>query len=111
MGKSSSTELRLWGRYVETAVEEKKQITILKNKLPLTKVKKTGYGLPSTTSLKFHYESTDLLLEDYLDYMQIFQNHKEKSALQYILDIKNVWQSVDKSMCLYPNGLAEHETV
>ena len=49
------------------------------------------------------------MLEDYLDYMQKFQDRKEKSALQYILDIKDVWKSVDQSMCLYPNGLIEHE--
>ena len=56
MGKSSSTEIRLQGRYAETAVEEREreQITILKNKLPLTKAKKIDYGLPSTTALKFH---------------------------------------------------------
>ena len=73
-------------------------ITLLKNKLPLTKPKKIEYGLPLTTTLKFHYESADLLLEDYLEYMQNFQDRKEKSFLQYILDIKDVWNSVDKSM-------------
>ena len=67
--------------------------------------------MPSTTTLKFHYESSDLLLEDYLEYMQKFQDCKEKYALQYILDIKDVWKSVDKSMCLFPNGLTEHEMI
>ena len=38
-------------------------ITLLKNKFRLTKAKKIDYGLPSTTTLKFHYDSADLLLK------------------------------------------------
>ena len=108
---SSSSEIRLRGRYVAAVVDEREYITLLKNKLPLTKPKKIEYGLPLTTTLKFHYESADLLLEDYLEYMQNFQDRKEKSFLQYILDIKDVWNSVDKSMCLFPNGHKEHEMI
>ena len=34
---SSSLEIRLWGRYVAAVVDEREYITLLKNKLPLTK--------------------------------------------------------------------------
>ena len=111
MGKSSSSKIRLWGKYVEETVDKRDYITLLKNKLPLTKAKRIDYGLPSTTTLKFHYDTADLLLKDYLEYMQKFQDRKEKPALQYISDIKDVWNTVDKSMCLFPNELAEHEMI
>ena len=90
MGKSSSSEIRLQGKYVEATVDERDYITLLKNKLPLTKAKRIDYGLPSTTTVKFHYDTADLLLEDYLEHMQKFQDRKEKAALQYISDIKDV---------------------
>ena len=86
-------------------------MSLLENKLPLTKVKKQYYGLPKTTALKFHYESAELLLTDYVQYMQKFQNRKEKSAMQYILDIKDVWHSLDKNICLFSNALKDHEMV
>lgn len=43
--------------------------------------------------------------------MQKFQGRKEKSAMHYILGIKDVWHSVDKSMCLFPNALKDNEMV
>lgn len=111
MGKSSSSEISLKGRYVPSTIDEREHIALLKHKVPLTKAEKIEYGLPLTTTLKFPYPSADLLLEDYLEYMQKFQDRKEKSSLQYILDIKDVWKSVDQSMCLYPNGLKEFEMI
>ena len=90
MGPSSFSRIILRGKYVEAEPKEKEYMSLLQNKLPLTKVKKQYYGLPKTTALKFHYESAELLLIDYVQYMQKFQNRKEKSAMQYILDIKDV---------------------
>lgn len=44
--------------------------------------------------------------------MQIFfQDCKAKLVDQYVLDIKDVWMSVEKTVCLFPNGLREHEMV
>ena len=43
--------------------------------------------------------------------MQKFHNHKKKPPLQYVSDVKDVWNSVDKSMCLFPNVLTEHEKI
>lgn len=111
MGKSSSSEISLKGRYVPSTIDEREYIALLKHKVPLTKAEKIEYGLPLTTTLKFPYPSADLLLEDYLEYMQKFQDRKEKSSLQHILDIKDVWKSVDQTMCLYPNGLKEFEMI
>ena len=66
---------------MEAAPKEKEYMPLLQNKLPLTKVKKQYYGLPKTTTLKFHYESAELLLTDYVQYMQKFQGRKEKSVM------------------------------
>ena len=115
MGPSTSSKIRLRGKYVEEAPDEIQHMSLLQNKLPLTKAKKKYYGLPVTTTFEFHYESGKQLLENYLEYMQKFQDRKKKSLVkktsQYILDIKDVWHSVDKSMCLFPNALKEHEMV
>lgn len=111
MGKSSSTEIRLRGKYMQATVKQREHTKLLQNKLPLTNAKKTEYGLPSNTTLKFHYESADLLLEDHKQYIMKFQDHKAKPVEQNIVDIKDVWMSVDKTMCLFPNGLREHEMV
>ena len=115
MGPSTSSKIRLRGKYVEEAPDEIQHMSLLQNKLPLAKAKKKYYGLPVTTTFEFHYESGEQLLEHYLEYMQKFQDRKKKSLVkktsQYILDIKDVWHSVDKSMCLFPNALKEHEMV
>lgn len=111
MGPSSSSHIRLRSKYVKAAPEEKEYMSLLQNKLPLTKVKKQYYDLAKTTTWKFHYESAELFLTDYVQYMQKFQGRKEKSAMQYILDIKDVCHSADKSMCLFPNALKDSEMV
>ena len=67
--------------------------------------------MPSNTTLKFHYDNVDLLLDDYKEYMMKFQDQKTKPVEQYILDIKDVWMSVDQTMCLFPNGLKQHEMI
>ena len=77
MGPSPSSEIRLRDRYLEVTADEKEHLSLLKNKLPLTKAKKKHYGLPLTTTLKFHYESADLLLQDYLDYLPRFKNGRK----------------------------------
>ena len=64
MGPSSSSRIRLRGKYVEAEPKQKEYMSLLENKLPLTKVKKQYYGLPKTAALKFHYESAELLLTD-----------------------------------------------
>ena len=57
---------------------------MLKNKLPLTKAQKK-YGLANTTMVKYHYQSAELLLQGYHEYMQKFQDRKEKPSTQYQL--------------------------
>ena len=58
-----------------------------------------------TTTFKFHYESREQLLEDYLEYMP------KKSSALYIRHQRRTAHSVDKSMCLFPNALKEHDMV
>lgn len=96
---------------MEAEPKGKEYMSLLQNKLPLTKVKKQYYGLPKTTALKFHYESAELLLTDYVQYMQKFQDRKENSAMQYILDIKDILHSLDNSLCLFSNALNNLEMV
>ena len=43
--------------------------------------------------------------------MQKFQDRKEKPSTQYIVDIRDIWNSVDKSMCLFPNGLKVNDMI
>lgn len=43
--------------------------------------------------------------------MQKFQDRKENSAMQYILDIKDILHSLDNSLCLFSNALNNHEMV
>ena len=43
--------------------------------------------------------------------MQKFQDRKEKPSTQYIVDIRDIWNSVDKSMCLFPNGLKVNDII
>ena len=83
----------------------------MKNKLPLTSTQKQLYGLPKNTTLKLHYKNADMLLEDYHQYIMKFQDRKEKPSSQYILDIKQVWMSVDKSFCLFPNAVKYYESI
>ena len=78
IGPSSSSEVRLRGRYVKATQKEKEHLSLLKNKRPLTKAEKKCYGLPVTSTLKFQYECAEQLLEDYLEYMEKFQARKKK---------------------------------
>ena len=60
MGKSSSTKIRLRGKYLQATVEQREHTKLLQNKLS-HKCKKARVGLHSNTTLKFYYESADLL--------------------------------------------------
>ena len=98
MGPSSSSDIRLGRQFMPATESEKEEMTFLKNKLSLTSTQKQLYELPKNTTLKFHYINADMLLEDYHQHIMKFQNMKEKPSSQYILDIKQVWMSVDKSL-------------
>ena len=72
--KSLSTETRLRGKYVQATAEKREHHKLLNNKLPLTTEKSKSTGLPSNTTLKFHYDNVDLLLDVYKEYMMKFQD-------------------------------------
>ena len=105
MGPSTSSDVRLRGKYVQAAPDRIQHMSLLQNKFSLTKPQKKYYSLPMTTTFKFHYESREQLLEDYLEYMP------KKSSAQYIRHQRRTAHSVDKSMCLFPNALKEHDMV
>ena len=55
MDPSSSTQIRLRGKLVQAYPEEKESMSLLQNKLLLTKPKKQYKGLQVKTTLKFHF--------------------------------------------------------
>ena len=83
----------------------------LKNKLPLTKSLIRKHDIPPADNFKYYYESAELLLEDYQSYLINFLKRTEKTASQYLLDIRDVWSTVDPNMALYPNQLKDPECV
>ena len=81
------------------------------NKLPLTKALNDKYNIPDSDNFKFHYESAELLLADYKSYILNFLKRTEKSASQYLLDINDIWTTVDPNMSLHPNQLQHPENI
>ena len=82
----------------------------LKNKLPITNVLIKKHDIPIADNFK-HYESAELLLEDYKSNVINFLQRTEKNASQYIKDINVVWSTVDPNMALYPNQLKDPESI
>ena len=86
-------------------------MTCLKNKLPITNVQIKKNGISVTDNFKHYYETAELLLQDYQSYVTNFLKRTEKTALQYIKDINDVWSTVDPNMALYPNQLQDPESI
>ena len=85
MGPSSSSDIGgLRGQFMAALESQKEEMTLFKNKLPLTSTLKQFYGLPKNTTLKFHYKYADMLLEDYHQSLMKFQDRKEKNPALYI---------------------------
>ena len=60
----------------------------LKNQLHLSNDLKEIHHIPKTDNVKYNYESADLLLVDYLEYYLTYTNVTQKTAEQYMQDIK-----------------------
>ena len=105
MPKSSSGEIRLRGVFQKPTQGSQKQMIYMRNELPLTKTLVDKYNIPDSGNFKFHYESAELLLDDYKSYILNFLKRTEKSASEYILDINEIWSTVDPNMSLHPNLL------
>ena len=82
----------------------------LKNKLPITNVLIKKHDIPIADNFK-HYESAELLLDEYKSYVISFLGRTRKTASQYIKDINDVWSTVDPNMALYPNQLKDPESI
>ena len=95
MGPSSSSDIGgLRGQFMAAFESQKDEMTLFKNKLPLTSTQKQLYGLPKNTTLKFHYKYADMLLEDYHQSLMKFQDRKEK-----------------KQLYIFPNALKDYESI
>ena len=111
MPKSSSTEIRLRGVFQKPTPDAQQKMIYLNNKLPLTPTLIKKLGIPVNDKFKYHYESAELLLQDYKSYIVKFLKRTEKTASQYILDINDVWSTIDPNMCLHPNQFKDPENV
>ena len=111
MPKSSSTEIRLRGVFQKPTPDAQQKMIYLNNKLPLTPTLIKKLGIPVNDKFKYHYESAELLLQDYKSYIVNFLKRTEKTASQYILDINDVWSTIDPNMCLHPNQFKDPENV
>ena len=100
-----SSELRLRGVFQKPTPQMQKQIIYLKNKLPLNQTIMKKLDVPVGDNLNFYYKSVEQVLEDYKAYIVQFLKQTEKTAAQYILDINEVWSTVDSNMILHPNQL------
>lgn len=61
--------------------------------------------VPVGDNLNFYYKSVEQVLENYKAYIVQFLKQTEKTAARYILDINEVWSTVDWNMTLHPNQL------
>ena len=111
MPQSSSSELRLRGVFQKPTPQMQKQIIYLKNKLPLNQTVMKKLDVPVGDNLNFYYKSVEQVLEDYKAYIVQFLKQTEKTAAQYILDINEVWSTVDSNMILHPNQLQDTEDI
>ena len=67
--------------------------------------------IPVADNFKYHYETAELFLEDYESHVIYFLRRTEKTTSQYVLDINDVWYTVDPNMALYSNQLKDPETI
>ena len=51
--------------------------------------------VPVGDNLNFYYKSVEQVLENYKAYIVQFLKQTEKTAARYILDINEVWSTVD----------------
>ena len=109
--KSSSGEIRLRGVFQKPSPGSQRQMICMPNKLPLTKALHDKYNIPERDNFKFHYESAELLLVDYKSYILNSLKRLEISAAQYLLDINNVWSTVDPNLSLNPNQLQHPQNI
>ena len=109
--KSSSGEIRLRGVFQKPSPGSQRQMICMPNKLPLTKALHDKYNIPERDNFKFHYESAELLLVDYKSYILNSLKRLEISAAQYLLDINNVWSTVDPNLSLNLNQLQHPQNI
>lgn len=75
-------------KFVKAAPEKQEQMKHLKNQLHLSNDLKEIHHIPKTDNVKYNYESADLLLVDYLEHYLTYTNVTQKTAEQYMQDIK-----------------------
>ena len=77
MPKSTTSEIRLRGVFKKPTADMKQKMMYLKNKLPLTQAQMKKFNIPLKENFKFHYESTELFLQDYKSYIRKFLKQTE----------------------------------
>lgn len=110
MPKFSTSEIRIRGVFKKLTSDMKQKMIYLKKKLPLTQTHGKIFDIPLKENFKFHYQSAQVFLQDYKSYIINFLKQMKKTADQYILDINDVWSTVDSDMTLHLNQLKTQKT-
>ena len=110
MLKSSSTEVRLRGRFTKVTPSKHKKEKVFSNKLPVTKEIQMQYQLEDN-EFRYYYKSSNEVLLDYGQFIERYCNRTHKTAEQYVLDIRDIWSEIDQDMTLNPNQLRDEENL
>ena len=50
-------------------------------------------------------------MKDYVQFNQVYCNKTLKSAEQYVLDIRDIWEEIDSEISLNPNQFRDEENL
>ena len=110
IGKSSSKEIRLRGKFSKVTYSRHLKEKVFKHKLPVTKEIQRKYQLQDN-EFRYYYSTSENLLEDYKNYIKRYCQKKDKMSDQYVLDVSDIWNKIDPNMLLHPNELKDEENL
>ena len=110
MGKSSSKEVRVRGKFTKVTPSKHKKEKVFKHKLPVKKDIQTNYQLKDN-EFRYYYPSSESLLDDYKEYIKSYCQKKDKTSDQYVLDVKVIWKETDPDFNLHHNEYKDEENL
>ena len=103
-------EITLRGKFKKVTLTKHKKEKVFQKKLPVTKEFREEHQL-GQYEYRYYYSSAEELMKDYEQFIQIYCNRTLKSAEQYVLDIRDIWQEIDSEMSLNPNQFRDEENL
>ena len=103
-------EITLRGKFRKVTPSKHKKEKVFQKKLPVTKEFREEHQL-GQYEYRYYYSSAEELMKDYEQFIQIYCNRTLKSAEQYVLDIRDIWQEIDSEMSLNPNQFRDEENL